>query len=61
MPPKITGRDMGTYDQRRELFTAAGQDVEKAIEVLGGDPTKRIAAEGTVHRNDSGGSTAKTG
>lgn len=47
MPPKVTGRDMGTYDQRRECLTDAGEPVEKTLEVLGRDPSEQVA-EGSV-------------
>jgi hypothetical protein len=30
MPQKFTGRDVDTYDQRRNLLTDAGQIVERA-------------------------------
>jgi uncharacterized protein (DUF1778 family) len=48
IPPKVTGRDMDTYDRRRKFLTDAGQPVEKALEVLGRDPAERIVAEGSV-------------
>jgi hypothetical protein len=48
MPPKVTGRDMDTYDQRRKFLNDVGQPVEKTLEVLGRDPAERIVADGSV-------------
>lgn len=48
MPPKVTGRDMDTYDQRRKCLIDAGEPVEKTLEVLGRDPAEPLVAEGSV-------------
>ena len=48
MPPKMTGRDTDTYEQRRKFLTDTGQPAEKTHELSGRDPAGRIVAEESV-------------
>ena len=48
VPPKVTGRDMDTYDQRREFLTEAGQPLEENVHMA--KRVERLRIDSETHR-----------